>query len=115
MYELCSAQGYVLNIEIYKGHRENEENMTTIESLVMRLMQSYLNKGHHLFMDNYYNSLPLSNKLLSKKTHVTGTLRINRKGLPQEITRCKLRRGQHVRRRQRHTCPNGKINGMCYV
>lgn len=60
--ELCSAQGYVLNIDIYKGHRENDEHMTTIETLVMRLMQSYLNKGHHLFMYNYYNSLPLSNK-----------------------------------------------------
>ena len=103
LYELCSAQGYVLNIEIYKGYRENDENMTTIESLVMRLMQSYLNKGHHLFMDNYYNSLPLSNKLLSKKTHVTGTLRANRKGLPQEITRRKLRRGEHVWRRQNET------------
>ncbi|XP_056645839.1 piggyBac transposable element-derived protein 4-like [Diorhabda sublineata] len=102
-YELCSAQGYVLNIEVYKGHRENDENMTTIESLVMRLMQSYLNKGHHLFMDNYYNSLPLSNKLLSKKTHVTGTLRVNRKGLPQEITRRKLRKGEHVWRRQNQT------------
>ena len=103
LYELCSAQGYVLNIEIYKGHRENEENMTTIDSLVMRLMQSYLNKGHHLFMDNYYNSVPLANKLLSKKTHVTGTLRVNRKGLPQEITGRKLRKGEHVWRRQNQT------------
>lgn len=32
------------------------------------------------------NSLSLSNKLLSKKTHVTETLRVNTKSLPQQIT-----------------------------
>lgn len=47
-----------------------------------------------------YCLLFVSNKLLSKKTHVTGTLRVNRKGLPQEITRRKLRKEEHVWRRQ---------------
>ena len=47
-------------------------------------------------MDNYYNSLRLSNKLLDETTDVTGTLRVNRKDLPQAITRGKFIRGEHV-------------------
>ncbi|KAL0812035.1 hypothetical protein ABMA28_009429 [Loxostege sticticalis] len=36
-------------------------------------------------MDNCYNSLSLSQKLLDLKTHSNGTLRSNRKGNPQGI------------------------------
>lgn len=112
-FELCSAQGYVLNIEIYKGRRVNNENYIEIESRVMRLMEPYLDKGHHLFMDKYYNSLSLSNKLLGKKTHVTGTLRANRKGLPQKLTCRKLERGEHVWLRQNQIYVSKWKNKLC--
>lgn len=37
------------------------------DSLVLRLMEPYLSKGHHLDMDNYHNSIDLSLKSLEKK------------------------------------------------
>jgi len=49
-------------------------------------MNNYLNKGFSLYMDNYYNSVTLSNTLLDLKTHTTGTLRKNRKGNPKVVT-----------------------------
>lgn len=62
-------------------------------------MEPYLNKGHHLYMDNFYNSVTLSNKLLAHKTHSTGTLRSNRAGNPNEVTKAKVKRGDHIWRR----------------
>ncbi|KAE9523365.1 hypothetical protein AGLY_016313 [Aphis glycines] len=39
-----------------------------IDSLVLKLMSPYLGKRHSLCMDNYYNSVTLSNELLNKLT-----------------------------------------------
>lgn len=47
-------------------------------------------------MDNYYNSVTLSQKLLDLKTHTNGTLRINRKDNPKEVVEKKLKKGEHV-------------------
>lgn len=63
-------------------------------------MSPYLGKGHSLYMDNYYNSVTLSNVLLNKQTHVTGTLRNNRKGNPKEVVNKKLKKREHVWKRK---------------
>lgn len=110
-YELCSPEGYILNVEIYKGQGQKpiEEDLSKIDALVIRLMQPYLNKGHHLFIDNYYNSVTLANRLLQNQTHVTGTLRSNRRGNPQLVVRKKLNRGEHIwQRKKKYMCQNGR-------
>lgn len=100
-YELCSYDGYVLNIDIYKGQGEDgpDEDMSKIDSLVTKLLQPYVNKGYHLFMDNYYNSVTLANRLLQCQTHVTGTLRSNRRGNPKLLVKKRLKRGEHIWKR----------------
>ncbi|CAK9827573.1 PiggyBac transposable element-derived protein 4 [Anthophora retusa] len=100
-YELCTHDGYALNVDIYKGKVSHEtHSLSVVDSVVMSLMKPYLSKGFSLFMDNYYNSIGLSNRLFSFKTHTTGTLRTNRKGNPKIITQTKLKRGEHIWRRQ---------------
>lgn len=103
-YELCTHDGYVLNIDMYKGKNTSTviEGVSKVDSIVLELMKPYLNKGHGLYMDNFYNSVTLSNALLEKKTHSTGTLRSNRKGNPKEVTAKKLKRGEHIWRRNKH-------------
>ncbi|KAI4474032.1 hypothetical protein M0802_015829 [Mischocyttarus mexicanus] len=59
---------------LFRGKSHNIEKTSKTSSLVLRLMQPYLNKGHHLFMENFYNSVELSKELLKHKTHTTGTL-----------------------------------------
>nr|CAI5848324.1 unnamed protein product [Callosobruchus analis] len=102
-YELTTSDGYLLNTEMYSGtiEKENQES-TKLESVVLRLMKPFLMKGHELFMDNFYNSYQLSEKLLTRKTHTTGTLRSNRKGNPRELVNRKLKKGDHFwcRRKQ---------------
>ncbi|KAJ8942605.1 hypothetical protein NQ314_010026 [Rhamnusium bicolor] len=78
-YELCSSDGFVLNMEIYKGNNNSDARKNSkANSLVLRLMEPYLDKGHHLYIDNFYTSLQLSECLQKRKTHTTGTFRSNR-------------------------------------
>ena len=55
----------------------------------MKLMKPYLDKGHGLYMDNFYNSVGLSELLHNRKTHIIGTLKTNRKDNPKSITQTK--------------------------
>lgn len=95
-YELTTSDGYALNIIIFQGKNSDEpdDNTSKTARIVLRLMQPYLGKGHHLYMDNYYNSVSLSTHLLSKQTHTTGTLRSNRKENPKTVVNAKLKKGE---------------------
>ncbi|CAH3967358.1 unnamed protein product [Pieris brassicae] len=88
-YELTTHDGYILNVKMYAGKEVVDPNMHESESktekLVLRLMRPYLLRGHHLFMDNFYNSVKMAHKLLDLKTHCTGTLRTNRKDNPNTL------------------------------
>lgn len=53
-FELTTFDGYVLNLEIYQGKAEIDGKTS---SIVKRLMAPYLYRGHHLYMDNFYNSV----------------------------------------------------------
>ena len=44
-------------------------------------------------MDNFYNSPNLAKLLYKQKTHVVGTLRMNRKNVPKDLTKLKLKSG----------------------
>lgn len=47
-------------------------------------------------MDNFYNSPELTDKLISKKTDVVGTMRLNHQEVPSEIKTAKLKKGEHI-------------------
>ena len=57
-----------------------------------------MNKGHHLYVDNWYTSPALFELLHRNKTGACGTIRKNRHGLPPLST--KLKTGD---RQYRHT------------
>ncbi|KAJ8935744.1 hypothetical protein NQ314_012670 [Rhamnusium bicolor] len=100
--QLCSPNGYNHNIEVYKGRQHDNSELPKLQSLVFRLIDPVLDKGHHLIMNNYYNNIGLSKRLLLRKTHSTGTLRPNRKENPKSITSKKLKKGEHVWQKKRH-------------
>nr|CAI5844988.1 unnamed protein product [Callosobruchus analis] len=80
---------------MYSGAEHKDVNMTKTTALVLRLLKPYLMKGHDVFMDNYYNSVELSEKLLNLRTHTNGTLRSNRRGNPKQLVKKKLKKGEH--------------------
>lgn len=62
----------------------------------MSLCSQILNKGHTLATDNWYTSLELAYNLLEHNTHLVGTIRKNRKGLPQNVVQAKLQKGEFI-------------------
>ena len=53
-YELCTHDGLVLTAEAYSGQGFNDEhNLGQTAATLLKLMKPYLNKGYHVFTDNY--------------------------------------------------------------
>lgn len=93
LWLLCdSVTHYCLSFFCYKGKRFEEQNNDNENkglgfTVVMKLLQmgNYLNKGFHIFVDNFFTSIPLAKALYLKLTYLTGTLRSNRKGIPPSM------------------------------
>lgn len=62
----------------------------------MKLVRNYFQKGHALYIDDFYSSLPLAETLYQKGIQVVGTTRPNRKRVPDFILKTKLNRGETV-------------------
>ena len=61
-------------------------------TIVLSLVEPLLKKGHTLWMDNFYNSPALAQRLKSMKTDCVGTLCLSRKDVPQRVKEMKLRK-----------------------
>jgi hypothetical protein len=53
-----------------------------------------------VYCDNYFTSVPLFQELLDHQTYAYGTIRTNRKYLPQNVTKAKLKKQGDVVQRQ---------------
>ena len=58
------------------------------------LIEPSLDKGYHLYIDNWYTSVPLLKFLFDHSTLACGTIRSNRKGFPDPVKKAKLKKGQ---------------------
>ena len=52
---------------------------------VLKLTEKHCDKNYHVYFDNYFTGVPLPEELLQRGTCGCGTMRINQKGLPQEL------------------------------
>ena len=83
--------GYVYNWNIHRGkstgndpRTQNNDGRGAIHWVTWDLLESadVLNKGHHLYCDNYFSSKTLFDDLVEENTGACGTLRRNRIGTP---------------------------------
>ncbi|XP_045783762.1 piggyBac transposable element-derived protein 4-like [Maniola jurtina] len=104
IYVLTDTNGITQKMHMYCGSHDDElQGKGHADKVVMMLMEDYLDAGHSLYMDNFYNSVKLAENLLAKRTYLTGTLRANRVGNPI-ITRTKIARGTLLTRYRRGVC-----------
>lgn len=106
LWMMCdSVTNYCLGFFCYKGKKDvlsdDEKDKSLAYRVVVKLLESgqLLNKGYHLFVDNFFMSVPLAKYLFSKGTYMTGTIRRNRVGIPDRIKE-KLEVSQQVYMRQ---------------
>ena len=102
-----SSNGYVLNVLVYTGSETLEgvayPTLPQAARIVLHLTTPYQGKGHHVYTDRYYTSIPLAQSLHAQNTAFTGTINQNRADLPDEIRGgCRLAGGEVVAFRRDH-------------
>nr|CAI5865506.1 unnamed protein product [Callosobruchus analis] len=94
IFKLCDSVGYTFRMSLYTGQSFFDKRTGLAEKIVLDLTDCYLNQGRTIVTDNYYTSPSLARNLLAKETHLLGTLRKNRRGLPPEVIKAKLKKGE---------------------
>lgn len=98
LYMLTEPNGLIIKFAIYTGVLDDMGGKGHAANVVLHLMSDKLKNGHSLYMDNYYNSFDLANKLIQQYTYCTGTLRLQGKNTPIEVKQAKLKKDETIAR-----------------
>ncbi len=101
-----SDLGYIWNWRLYCGKDEEQEQEPLGQRVVTGRLNGLQNKGYHVYFDNFYTSAALCNRLLTLGFGICGTVRIDRKGIPQSFRQANTKKGEIV------TYRDGKILGL---
>lgn len=90
--------GYVHEFQVYTGRVEGRQTEEGLGSRVVKDLTRNIQGNHHvIYMDNFFSSPELYEYLLERDTYCCGTVRMNRRGMPEAIKGLKLKeRGETV-------------------
>ena len=81
-----SSNGFVCDLNVYTGkQRDGNPEQGLGYRVVHNLTRTLVGKNHHVFVDNFFNSVNLAKDLLQDKIYICGTVRSNRQGIPREL------------------------------
>ena len=82
-----SKTGYTYHLRLYFGSETDLDfpGYSHTETVVLTLLDGLLGRGHHLFTDRFYTSVPLLDKLNTENTSLTGTIKRNRRLLLRKL------------------------------
>ena len=92
----CDAESaYLHQFDIYLGRARKTPNGLGYD-VVMKLCQDLIGKKHHVYFDNLFSSAPLMMDLLELGTYSCGTVRANKRNIPDAVKQPgKMLRGAH--------------------
>ncbi|XP_050049948.3 piggyBac transposable element-derived protein 4-like [Dermacentor andersoni] len=92
-----SKTGYLLQFQVYEGkNAQRPANQSLGEHVVLSLSEN-VQPGTRLFFDNYFTCTRLMETLAERSILAAGTVRTNRKDLPEELKRNnKLKKGEYL-------------------
>jgi hypothetical protein len=108
-----SRTGYIWNFEMYHGKDPELDNSAA--GVVKRLLDKLTNKGHTVYFDRFYTSVPLAEELAKANTGLIGTIMKSRKGFPKALKEAKIKKRVNrcsAKRRMFLPC-GGETRGMC--
>ncbi|XP_053316411.1 piggyBac transposable element-derived protein 4-like [Spea bombifrons] len=107
VYKLCESEtGYTHAFRVYEGKDSYldppgcPDHLGTSAKIVWDLIFPLMNKGYHLYVDNFYTSVPLFKLLYCFDTVACGSIKKNRLGFPQRLVRTRLGKGETSALRQ---------------
>ncbi|XP_069815791.1 piggyBac transposable element-derived protein 4-like [Dendropsophus ebraccatus] len=101
LYKLCESDtAYMYAFRVYEGKDSHIDPpgcpsfISTSGKIAWDLLRPLFDQGYHLYLDNWYTSVPLFKCLLEKKTVACGTVRKNQKHLPKTLINQRLTIGE---------------------
>ncbi|XP_060085361.1 piggyBac transposable element-derived protein 4-like, partial [Ylistrum balloti] len=92
-----SKTGYMYNWEMYTGKQAATNDARGIaHRVVINICSPIVDKGYHLYYDNYFSSPALFRELCDKQIGACGTLRTNRVGVPAVVKTAKPPKGESI-------------------
>ena len=106
VYQLCESeepQGYTYRFHVYTGKQDHNLDITNVlpdpvkqmsmtVKEVIYLCLPLLDKGHWIYMDNFYTGVELFSYLYQRNTLACGTLRANR--APDQLRNTNVQKGE---------------------
>ncbi|KAK3514124.1 hypothetical protein QTP70_005125 [Hemibagrus guttatus] len=87
VWMLCdSRSGYCHRTRLYVGKPSDDANASTVgHRVVTSLVRGLEGRYHHLFMDSFFTSVPLLQRLLQDSLYACGPTNPNRRGYPDAL------------------------------
>eukprot|EP00731_Ephydatia_muelleri_P013715 Em0007g1025a len=87
--------GYTWNFHLYTGKEEaRPAGLPLGTHVVIDLVKDLAGKGHHIYFDNFYTSPQLCKALLTRGFGSCGTVRLDRKEIPDSFKRTVIQTGE---------------------
>lgn len=80
-----SDTAYILNSQVYTGMLHNKREVNQGQRVVLDMVKPYFGSWRGVTTDNFFTSIPLAEELFRNKLTITGTLRMNKREIPQEF------------------------------
>ncbi|XP_052083040.1 piggyBac transposable element-derived protein 4-like [Mytilus californianus] len=94
-----STSGYCHQFNVYMGKDDPNKGPKLGEKVVKLLCKDLKWKGHHIYMDRYFTSVPLFRCLERNGIYGCGTIKCTAVGLPEDITDPpRMARGESIAR-----------------
>ena len=101
---LCEHIGYVWNVLVYCGKIDPLSGFGHAETVVLKLMEKLLHRGHALGVDNFLYKRAFSTSSPKSKSAYLWNIE-NRKQLPKKIASTKLKkRTAHCKTKRAYCC-----------
>jgi len=87
IFKLCDSTGYTYDMKVYLGkdRQHMAQHVTATHATVTELMRKIEGHSHKLYMDILFPSPELFDDLAKKQIYCCGTVRPNRRGMPQDL------------------------------
>ncbi|KAJ4444987.1 hypothetical protein ANN_06786 [Periplaneta americana] len=73
-----NGYAYSVRFKLYEGRKERDPGMTLRSSITKQMIEGFVPPRSQVFIDNYFNSIPLLESMTRKEIIVTGTIRADR-------------------------------------
>lgn len=82
---LADSSGYTVDFNVYAGKPNDKSEDELSSDVVLQLTSPFTHQGYQVFVDNFYTSVNLFDKLLKAGIAATGVMRVSRKGIPDSV------------------------------